>query len=369
MRKNLFTNTVRTRGRGWALALLAWLALASNVSAQTQRPQLRLDLRGDGANTIPAFIYFQEGATTGFDSDIDATSPPNSSGLNLLSYNAASEYFSINGLPISALSAPYTVNLYVGVPAYGTYTLQVGQLANFASTQVYLIDALLNTTTPLALDTTYPIELTDANTNGTYVTRDRFTLSFQPDPTPLPVVLTSFVVTAQPAGVHVSWSTASEMRSAYFAVERSADGQQFEEIGRRAAAGSSAQAHTYELLDVQPLAGTTYYRLHQVDTDGSIAYSLVRTVAGPTTSLVVEAFPTRLLSGQTLGLRVRTATAGPATLLVTDALGRAIVQQALDLPVGATAISLPATSQWPKGLYLLRVQQGSQQHTGKIVRE
>ncbi|MBC7890825.1 MAG: T9SS type A sorting domain-containing protein, partial [Sphingobacteriaceae bacterium] len=86
----------------------------------------------------------------------------------------------------------------------------------------------------------------------------------------LPVELTLFRVTPTETGaVHIQWTTAREIDSRYFAVERSADALRYVEIARRTAAGTTQEPQRYEVLDAEPLSGTGYYRLRQVDLDGS----------------------------------------------------------------------------------------------------
>jgi fibronectin-binding autotransporter adhesin len=97
-------------------------------------------------------------------------------------------------------------------------------------------------------------------------------------PVPLPVTLVQFAATRQGAAVRVAWATASEQHSAYFVVQRSADGHTFTDLQRVAAQGGSTSRHDYAALDAAPLAGLSYYRLRQVDTDGKAAYSPVVTM-------------------------------------------------------------------------------------------
>lgn len=86
----------------------------------------------------------------------------------------------------------------------------------------------------------------------------------------LPVELTSFRVSPTETGaVRIQWATAREVASRYFAVERSADALDYAEIARRAAAGTTLEPQRYEVLDTEPLPGTGYYRLRQVDLDGT----------------------------------------------------------------------------------------------------
>ncbi|WP_139925354.1 T9SS type A sorting domain-containing protein [Hymenobacter sp. DG01] len=94
----------------------------------------------------------------------------------------------------------------------------------------------------------------------------------------LPVQLTSF--TAAPVGsvVRCVWQTAAELNNARFVVERSATGQSFQAIGTVAGRGTANTSHHYQFTDATPLAGVNYYRLRQVDTDGTETLSDVAVV-------------------------------------------------------------------------------------------
>lgn len=325
---------------GWRL--LGWLGLGllSSAALAQSRPTLRLDLLTSDPKFDQTYVYFEQGATTGFDAAFDATKLPNSSGLNLASFEAGGQQLAINGLPPAELSAPFTLPLFVGVPADGSYALQVGQLDNFATASVSLTDALLGTNTPLALGTTYTFALTAANTGGTYATSTRFALQFGPGAAPLPVVLTFFTAAAQPAGAQLAWGTASEINSAYFAIERSLNGRVFGELGRVAAAGTSAAATRYAWLDADLAAGQRYYRLRQVDQDGTATYSPVRTVAGAGSGPAL--FP-----NPAAGVATLRGTAAGAAVEVFDALGRKRLRTVADA-AGTVQLRLPP------GLYVVR---------------
>ena len=89
----------------------------------------------------------------------------------------------------------------------------------------------------------------------------------------LPVELTAFSAYKAEEGVVLSWNTASEINNDYFDIERSIDGQQFEQVGRVAGHGTTALPQSYRWVDLSSLSGITYYRLKQVDFDGDFAYS------------------------------------------------------------------------------------------------
>jgi hypothetical protein len=190
---------------------------------------------------------------------------------------------------------------------------------------------------------------------------------------PLPVTLVAFVAERLGADGLLKWTTASELKNAYFQVESSVDGTTFQPLSRVAGAGTSSQAHAYQFLDknlARYAVGQVYYRLRQVDTDGTSAYSPVRTVAVPLEAgLLVQAYPNPSAVGADVSLVVRTDQAGPATFALADVLGRQLGQQALSLPVGTTTLPLAGSGQLAPGVYLLRVRQGSQQQTLKLVRQ
>jgi hypothetical protein len=95
----------------------------------------------------------------------------------------------------------------------------------------------------------------------------------------LPVTLIDFSVAKKDEGALISWTTASEINSAYFIIEKSYDGQTFQAIGRVNAVGNSNVWQKYTFEDALLNSGITYYRLAQYDWDGTVSYSLIKTLA------------------------------------------------------------------------------------------
>ena len=90
----------------------------------------------------------------------------------------------------------------------------------------------------------------------------------------LPVKLLNFKgKTAEKTNV-LSWTTANEINSASFEIERSNNGEAFAQIGSVKAAGNSSIEKTYSFNDVNLNAAFSfYYRLKMVDANGSFVYS------------------------------------------------------------------------------------------------
>lgn len=92
---------------------------------------------------------------------------------------------------------------------------------------------------------------------------------------PLPVELTAFYLSTEQNKVVLSWQTASEYNNDYFEVEHSQDGKDFAAIGRVTGNGNRGEFSAYSFTHEQAQTGIHYYRLKQVDLDGTFEYSKV----------------------------------------------------------------------------------------------
>lgn len=94
----------------------------------------------------------------------------------------------------------------------------------------------------------------------------------------LPIELTKFQAQPINGTVSLDWTTATETNNNYFSIERSENAIDFHQIGVLAGAGNSSTVKNYNFIDEQPLKSTSYYRLKQVDLDGSFSYSDIAVV-------------------------------------------------------------------------------------------
>ena len=93
---------------------------------------------------------------------------------------------------------------------------------------------------------------------------------------PLPIQLTSFTAAEHEGVVTLQWKTATEVNNYGFEIQRSVDqGQGYETIPGSFVKGNGTtiQEHSYHtMIDSRP-PGAWYYRLKQIDLDGTVAYS------------------------------------------------------------------------------------------------
>jgi len=76
-----------------------------------------------------------------------------------------------------------------------------------------------------------------------------------------------------PYSINLIWGTLQEVNNTNFIIERSTDQKEFSAIGSVKSAGTSYVRNAYTFIDKNPIAGNNYYRLRQVDENGSITYS------------------------------------------------------------------------------------------------
>ncbi|GAB3731083.1 hypothetical protein GCM10027594_13080 [Hymenobacter agri] len=187
---------------------------------------------------------------------------------------------------------------------------------------------------------------------------------------PLPVELISFDAKWTGGATDVRWATASEKNSSYFLVERSATGNgEYQAVGRVAAAGSSNSSRSYQLRDAEADAlgaNILYYRLRQVDVDGSETFSPVVAVSiGKQAGLTqLDVYPNPAGAAQEARLDFRNLPSGGGQLSTYAETGQLVSQVVLTENAGRVALpSLPA------GLYyvVLRDAAGRKIATERLV--
>lgn len=95
---------------------------------------------------------------------------------------------------------------------------------------------------------------------------------------PVPVELISFVGHSNQEFIVLEWETASELENAGFEIERSMDASTWQLLDFVKGFGTTIEPQAYKWKDNSPLTGTAYYRLRQMDHDGTFDYSEVISV-------------------------------------------------------------------------------------------
>jgi len=112
--------------------------------------------------------------------------------------------------------------------------------------------------------------------------------------TPVPVELTSFTAISNNGIVELNWETATEINNQGFEIERRTESSEFRTIGFVEGNGTTTEPRSYNYLDKTVEQGINYYRLKQVDFDGTYSYSdevEVDVTAAPLTFDLAQNYP------------------------------------------------------------------------------
>lgn len=169
----------------------------------------------------------------------------------------------------------------------------------------------------------------------------------------LPVELIDFSAKkTDKSDIQVTWKTATEINNDYFLLERSSDGERFEEIAKIKGQGTIYTNYSYQFLDNAPINGINYYRLKQVDLDGQFAYSeIISEKIGSQTTISVR--PNLVKNEMTVELDEISKT--DILLEIYDLQGRLVLTNQIEQ--GATAINLELI-ELPQGTYVLKANDG-----------
>ena len=176
----------------------------------------------------------------------------------------------------------------------------------------------------------YPLRITTVDPSGGITTQD---IILTIGAFPLPVELVEFTAKAvNSLDAVLNWRTASELNNDHFDVERSLNGQEFVKIAQVKGQGNTSAATNYAQTDAgigAKVSGLVYYRLRQVDTDGTTSFSLVRTVAfAKLAAPAISVYPNPATTDTKLDLTQLPV--GSYRVSVLDATGRVVIGTTLE---------------------------------------
>ena len=173
-----------------------------------------------------------------------------------------------------------------------------------------------------------------------------------------PVTLLSFDAKRSGSVNNISWTTAQEVNTSLYVVERSTDGRNFVSIGTV----NANQSTVYRYTDIAPAKGVNYYRLKVVDNDNSIKYSVIKNIRNlGVADMFINPNPVQ----QTMKLTIEAEQAENASIVITDLSGRRVNSTNVNVAEGANNFELPV-SNLAKGSYIVMVKLSNQTIVKKI---
>jgi uncharacterized repeat protein (TIGR02543 family) len=176
---------------------------------------------------------------------------------------------------------------------------------------------------------------------------------------PLPVELVSFKGSCIEEQNILTWQTASESNSSHFDIEKSRDGEIWNVIGKKEAAGNSNELLTYQFVDAEKNNSKIYYRLNQVDFDGKSEYF------GPvTTDCDASNFEASTLPNPSNGnfwVKIQSNEASSAVLCIVDVKGNNLFSNEIIVQEGINLYQI--NSFFDTGIYFIHIYNSKDQKT------
>jgi len=178
-----------------------------------------------------------------------------------------------------------------------------------------------------------------------------------------PITLTSFDVSCEKQSTNISWTTSSEINNDYFVVERSVNCDNWEPVSEVKGMGSSSKNMRYSAVDANPLSGISYYRLKQIDFDGSSTYSKIVTAeCRQEKEMNAYLYPNPF--NKEFTITIDEGSNYPLTVEVADNLGRVVYVQKIH--TNKTVITMD--NSLPNGTYVAKITNRKQQVVKRIIK-
>ncbi|KAA9340047.1 T9SS type A sorting domain-containing protein [Adhaeribacter soli] len=176
---------------------------------------------------------------------------------------------------------------------------------------------------------------------------------------PLPVALLHFTVARESKSTRLKWATATERNNQGFDVQVSRNGKTFETISHVSSKNPHSSTRLdYEFTDTQIRTGVWYYRLKQLDFDGSVNYSNVRAISlEKEKEASATAWPNPFTNHFTVSMQPEKGQ--QAFYELTDLSGKTVCKGALKENADGKTVAI-ATEKLPEGLYMLKVKAGAE---------
>lgn len=172
----------------------------------------------------------------------------------------------------------------------------------------------------------------------------------------LPMELIDFSARSENKKVKLNWTSANEVNSSHFEVERSLETKVFKNIGRVETKNNQQKGLSYytlsdNLLDV----ATTYFRLKMVDKDGSFKYSNIISVANDASKTASLTFDNLFMTDDILKLKLNASTNLNTNINIYDLQGKNVLSQSGKKIISGVNNMALDVSKLASGVYLINI--------------
>jgi hypothetical protein len=182
---------------------------------------------------------------------------------------------------------------------------------------------------------------------------------------PLPISLVDFTSTCDNKCINLNWTTASEINNDYFTIQRSQDGESFEDLIKVGGSGNSNETKNYTAIDYSPISGMSYYRLKQTDYNGNFTISpVIVNDCGASGFNIISVIPNSV--DKTTRLYFNTSEQTNYHISVYDLLGNKLLSKDNHAEKGNNEVEINC-SELGRSVYLIVLSNETQVLTRKII--
>ncbi len=216
--------------------------------------------------------------------------------------------------------------------------------------QGFLEDTYLKTTAPLDLQGSTDIRFVVNSTAASYAA-NRFRVIFK-QTAALPVTFASIKASQKNDVIAVEWKVENESNMFKYEIERSADGNNFSNIGSVAAINGGA--NSYSWTDKTPVANYNFYRIKSVDLNGKVNYTQIVKVFMGKASGDISVYPNPIVNGN-VNLQLTNQPAGTYNVRLLNPLGQVVLTRQITHTEGSSTETIKWDYNFARGVYQLEI--------------
>jgi len=247
---------------------------------------------------------------------------------------------------------------FTGTSVNGVAWTQTGSLHISTGTGIYFIDQTTVNSSNSTVQATQVLNFSGLT--------DLASSEF-PSQSTLPVSFGDVAVKKAGANAEVSWTTLSEFNNSHFIVERSTDAVSFKTVGTVAGKGNSSFTQNYSFTDVAVSGTVIYYRIKQVDVDGTSSYS--KTVALRSGSARINnytVYPNPFVSN--IKVQIDAKEKEDVMIRINNLTGQTLITKRVTVQAGNNIVVFDNLQQLQNGLYMIEVIAKDGKHTQKLIK-
>jgi hypothetical protein len=191
----------------------------------------------------------------------------------------------------------------------------------------FLIDTFMHTSTPLSLgDNSTTVDFTVTTAPGSAAAQ-RFAIIFKPSPGS--VIYNTVTATQQNKNVLVQWTVNNQLNIKEYIVERSANGTNFYPLDTTLATSGNTNYIVYNWIDANPITGTNYYRIRNIDNNAVFQESNIASVdIGKGILSGMAIYPNPVIDGS-IGLQMNNMPIGEYGIKIMNSSGQVMLTETI----------------------------------------